>query len=119
MQSDDKIPEISSAVAALTIELAPQRIQAGCIVPEPIDRAAALRLGESIASDLGAVLGDVTRYGLVVPGALYDQTELLRPGFPIAGALETVFRGTMRGQGYKPQLIALGLKPGETFRSKR
>ena len=59
---------------------------------------------------------DVTRFGLVVPGALYDQTEFLRPGFrDRRGAGGRLSRDVCGAGGTEPQLIALGLEPGESF----
>ncbi len=116
MYSEDRNPDLASSVGVLTIEIDPQQLASiGGRVPDPVDRQTALRLGEAVAADLEALVGDVKRFGLVIPGAVYDQTNVLRPGFPIAEALEAVFRGTLRGRGYEPKLIALGREAGETF----
>ncbi len=116
MAVDSKIPELASATAVLTVEIEVNELERhGGRSPPPLDRAGALKLMECVTTDLASILGDVEQFGFVLSGALYDQTELLRPGFPIADALETVFSGSMRGRGYRPQRIALGLDEGDAF----
>jgi len=107
---------LASAIGVLTIEIDPtQRLSAVSSLPNPVDKDSALKLGDAVAGDLKALLGDLSEFGFVIPGAVYDQTNFLRPGFPIAEALEAIFRGTVRGHGYRPQLIALGTASGESF----
>ncbi len=96
---------------ALTIELALDRLDGPGLPPPPVSRETAAGIASRLAADLAAITGGIERAGMVVPGALYDQTELLRPGFPLLQALEDVFRGTL-GTGFIPQLIALGTEAG-------
>jgi hypothetical protein len=103
-------PELSSCSGVLTIELNP----AAGTPPAPLSREAAAHVAGYIAEDLSHILGGIDHLSMVVPGALYDQTELLRPAFPLFSALEDIFRGTLRDADYTPQLIALGTD-GERF----
>ena len=104
------IPELATVTLLLTVELSPEAAQAA--PPRPLDRAWATQLAEAVAADLTPRVTDIHRFGLVLAAGLYDQTEILRPGFPVSQALEGVFRGTLK-DGFNPQLIALGLDRAE------
>lgn len=106
--SGNPSPGLSSCSGALTIELDLRDPAYNPIPPAPLDRDTAARVGGQIASDLNRILHGIHHLGMVVPGALYDQTELLRPGFPLLRTLEDLFRGARRNADFTPQLIALG-----------
>jgi len=108
------VSQLASCSAVLTIELNVQEA-ADVRVPGVLDRTSAARIAELIVDDLLRLIPQLKQFGVVLPGALYDQTELLRPGFPLLGALEDVFRGTLRDADYQPQLIALGSDDGRAF----
>lgn len=104
------IPELSRCAGALTLELelpAPDSVP-----PAPLSRTVAADVAAAIAADLDRILPGVAELGLVIPGALYDQTELLRPGFPLMDTLESLFRGSLLNAGFVPQLMALGSDDG-------
>lgn len=105
-------PELGSCSGALTIELDLQDPPYNPIPPAPLDRDTAAGVGSHIASDLNGILHGIHHLGMVVPGALYDQTELLRPGFPLLRTLKDLFRGAGRNADFTPQLIALGTERG-------
>lgn len=109
---DPKIPELGQCSAVLTVELDPETFSPDSLPPGPLDRESAARVAGHIAGDMQQLFGDLSDLSLVLPGALYDQTELLRPGFPILDALDNIFRGTLVRGGYKPQVIALGTDSG-------
>ncbi len=103
---------LSATPAVLTVELAPEAIMAGR-PPEPLDRDRAELLAGPIADDLRRIVGEtVAEAGLVMPAALYDLTELLRPGLPMAEALLDIYRGSLRGGPFEPQLLAIGSAGG-------
>ena len=106
-------PGLGSCSGALTIELDLQDPAYNPIPPAPLDRDTAARVGGRIAADLNGILHGIHHLGMVVPGALYDQTELLRPGFPLLRTLEDLFRGAGRNADFTPQLIALGADRGD------
>lgn len=64
-----------------------------------------------IAADLQVLIPEVSRCSLVAPGALYDQTQILRPGCPVFSALEAAARqiGT---ESFKPGLVSIGAVEG-------
>lgn len=97
---------------ALTIELALDRIDDPGLPPPPVNRETAAAIASRVAADLAGITSGVERASLVVPGALYDQTELLRPGFPLLQALEDIFRATLGSGQFVPQLLALGAEAG-------
>ncbi|MBL8260168.1 MAG: hypothetical protein JNM60_10205 [Candidatus Competibacteraceae bacterium] len=103
--------ELSQHAGVLALELDPQQADSTGLPPAPLDVANATALAGHLAKDLDRILGGVSHLGLILPGALYDQTEILRPGFPLTGALADLYRGSGR-QSFAPQLIALGTDRG-------
>ncbi|MCB1779834.1 MAG: hypothetical protein KDJ34_07030, partial [Candidatus Competibacteraceae bacterium] len=93
--------ELSHYAGLLAIELDPQRADFTGIPPEPLSVAAASALAGHLAKDLSRILDGIEHLGLVLPGALYDQTEILQPGFPLIRALADIYRGSLRG-GFTP-----------------
>jgi len=96
----------------LTVELDPSAILS-TRPPEPLSRDNAELLAGPIADDLRRIIGDeVVDAGLIFPAALYDLTEILRPGLPMVEALLDIYRGSLRGGAFTPQLLALGSSGG-------
>lgn len=95
----------------LVIELDPQTSDPAGIPPQPLTVAAASALAGHVAKDLNHLLGGIDHLGLILPGALYDQTEILQPGLPLPVALADLYAGSLQG-GFVPQLIALGADQG-------
>lgn len=104
--------ELHHYAGLLTIELDPQRPDFTGIPPAPLSVAAATALAGHLAKDLDRLLDGVSHLGLILPGALYDQTEVLRPAFPLIEALATLYEGSSRNRPFIPQLIALGTEHG-------
>ena len=104
--------ELRHHAGLLALELDPQRADPAGVPPEPLGVAAATALAGHLAKDLAHILGAIDHLGLILPGALYDQTEILRPGFPLAGALAELYGGSSRDRTFTPQLIALGTDRG-------
>jgi hypothetical protein len=105
--TSDASNELSHYAGLLALELDPQRTDFSGVPPEPLSVKDATALAGHLAKDLDRILGGIDHLGLILPGALYDQTEILQPGFPLIGALADLYRGSLRG-GFIPQLIALG-----------
>lgn len=104
---------LSATPAVLTVEIAVDQAAAGARPPEPLSRDAAEVLAGAVAADLRRILGErVHSAGLALPGALYDLTELLRPGLPLVEGLLDVYRGSLRGGPFEAQLVALGSSGG-------
>ncbi len=104
--------QLSAIAAVLTVELAPDAVAQGYRPPQPLERDRGEELAWALAADLQGVLGDLQEYGLVLPAALYDLTELLRPGLPMVEILMELYRGGLRGGPFQPQLMAIGAHEG-------
>ncbi len=104
--------ELSHYAGLLALELDPQRSDPAGVPPEPLSVAAATALAGHLAKDLDRILGGIDHMGLILPGAFYDQTEILRPGFPLAVALAELYGASSRKSAFTPQLIALGTDRG-------
>lgn len=66
-----------------------------------------------LAADLGEIVPGIRNCALAMPGALFDQTEVLKPGLPVFDALESLQKGRMLGGGFQPGLMALGASDGK------
>ncbi|RZU98886.1 hypothetical protein [Spiribacter vilamensis] len=103
---------LSATPAVLTVELKPEHIMRQR-PPEALSRDNAELLAAPIADDLRRIVGEeIAEAGLVMPAALYDLTELLRPGLPMVEALLDIYRGSLRGGSFIPQLLTLGSNAG-------
>jgi len=103
---------LSATPAVLTVEIEPEKAIQGR-PPEPLSRENAELLAGAVADDLRRIVGEeVANAGLIMPAGLYDLTELLRPGLPMVEALLDLYRGSLRGGAFQPQLLALGTAGG-------
>ena len=64
-----------------------------------------------LAADLTSLLPELSRCHMATAGALFDQTQILRPGYPAFSALEKLLADA-RGQS-KPARISLGAENGK------
>lgn len=93
----------------LCIELDSQSPQFTDKAPSLLTREAANGLAGHIADDLNRLLEEgIAPAGLVLAGALYDQTDIFRPGFPLLTALADLMRRAPRSGGLPPPRLALG-----------
>lgn len=79
---------IPSCLCVLALELRPGAHTARAL----LDAAAAGDLAGGIARDLAGLSPDAAALDLAVLGAHYDPVELLRPGWPLHAALESLAR---------------------------
>lgn len=88
-----------------------------------LDPAQAARLAASIAEDLAKLAPAAARFDLAVLGAHYDSIELLRPGWPVHAALDTLAQRAptltppppLAGEGWgggKSRILAFGAHSG-------
>jgi hypothetical protein len=64
-----------------------------------------------VAADLQALIPDIGQCSLIAPGALFDQTQILRPAFPAFAALEAA--ATQAGKDpFNPGLVSIGARDG-------
>jgi len=61
-----------------------------------------------LAADLEGLLPGFAQCSLATAGALFDQTQVLRPGYPVCTALEHVLRSAVDSSASGPVRISLG-----------
>jgi hypothetical protein len=66
-----------------------------------------------LAADLTTLLPDIRHCSLAAPGALFDQTQILRPNFPAFASLESLVSSGSRDGGFRPGLISIGTELGK------
>jgi len=80
--------------------------------PARLGKGAAEQVLAHMSTDLSEMLPGVRDCALTMAGALYDQTQLLRPQYPLFSALESLFTGSMAGSGFHPRLLSIGADEG-------
>jgi hypothetical protein len=66
-----------------------------------------------VAADMRALLPGLAECSLIAAGALFDQTQILRPGYPVFAALEaTAAVPASVGRPFKPGLVSIGAADG-------
>ena len=73
-------------------------------------RDEAAELAELVAADLHGLVPQVNQARLALAGALFDQVELLRPGFPVWATLDELARRVPRG--HLDNVVAFGSHDG-------
>ena len=79
--------------------------------PALLDATQAEQMLAHLAADLQALLPGISRCGLIAAGALYDQTQVLRPGYPVFAALEATATGG--AERFQPGLVSIGATDGK------
>jgi hypothetical protein len=75
-----------------------------------LNRDEAAELAALVATDLHQLVPQVAQARLALAGALFDQVELLRPGFPVWAALDELTRRVPRG--HLDNVVAFGSHAG-------
>ena len=65
-----------------------------------------------LAADLRSLIPGISRCSLIASGALFDQTQLLRPAYPIFKALESASLAE-RTEKFQPGLVSIGSENGK------
>lgn len=107
INNDIAVSTLGHHAGLLVIELDPHDFDPAGVPPAPLSVAAAEALAGHLAKDLNRILDGIEQLGLILPGALYDQTEILQPGFPLIEALADLYRRSLHG-GFVPSVVALG-----------
>jgi len=81
--------------------------------PALLERAAAEQLLAHIAADLTAMFPSINRCSLSMAGALFDQTQILRPQLPVYSALETLQQSSNPGADFQARLLSIGASDGQ------
>lgn len=100
--------KLQTARALIAIEVDPTRS-----LPRlaPLDRENAEKLGDAVAEDWQKMLPQAAECALVMAGAVYDQTQVLSPGFPLYRTLTELYEGQLQGE-FEPAFMALGAADG-------
>ncbi len=104
--------ELSHHAGLLVLELDLQHADPAGVPPQALSVTAATALIGHLAKDLDRIFEGIDHLGLIAVGALYDQTEILRPGLPMVNTLSELYCGSLRSTDFSPQLIALGTHDG-------
>lgn len=81
--------------------------------PRLLDRTGAEQMLTHLSTDLVGLFPEVKSCALCMAGALYDQTQLLRPRYPVFAALEALLAASFKGQDFEPGLLSLGARSGQ------
>jgi len=81
--------------------------------PALLERVAAEQVLAHIAADLTVMFPTISRCALSMAGALYDQTQVLRPHLPVYTALETLQESSNPGSDFQPRLLSIGASEGQ------
>ncbi|HQW81093.1 MAG: hypothetical protein IPF83_00530 [Rhodanobacteraceae bacterium] len=98
---------LSSCSAVLAVELVPEGAPTMLCLP----LESAHLLGAAIGNDLARLLPGIETMGLAVAAALYDQAQILRPGWPIHRELMRMHQQAQRG-GWMPAITSFGASAG-------
>jgi hypothetical protein len=79
--------------------------------PALLDQTDSATLLAHIASDLKSLFPEISKCSLITAGALFDQTQVLRPGYPAYEALEAV-PAENDAAPLKPGLVSIGAEDG-------
>lgn len=100
----------AQTLIALPVLLALEPVAGETPTRMTLSRDEAAELAELIAADLHALVPQVDTARLALAGALFDQVELLRPGFPVWATLDELARRVPRGQ--LDNVVAFGSHEG-------
>ena len=81
--------------------------------PALLDRAAAEQVLAHIAADMTGMFPAASHCTLTMAGALFDQTQVLRPRLPVYKALETLQQSGNPGSDFQPRLLSIGASDGQ------
>lgn len=82
-------------------------------VPRLLDRAGSQQVLAHVASDLRALYPRLDPCSLCLAGALFDQTQVLRPAFPVFAALAELAKAARdKDAGSSSRLLGIGASQG-------
>lgn len=100
----------AQTLLALPIVLALEPVTGEPPARMTLSRDEAAELAALVATDLHALIPQVDAARLALAGALFDQVELLRPGFPVWATLDELARRVPRG--HLQNVVAFGSHDG-------
>lgn len=81
--------------------------------PALLDRVAAEQVLAHIATDLTGMFPAISSCTVSMSGALFDQTQILRPGLPVFSALQTLQKSSNPGTDFQARLLSIGASEGQ------
>lgn len=103
-------PVEAQTLLALPVVLALEPVAGEPPAQLTLTRDEAAELAALVAADLHALVPQVDAARLALAGALFDQVELLRPGFPVWATLDELARRVPRGR--LENVVAFGSHEG-------
>jgi hypothetical protein len=100
----------AQSLLALPVVLALELAEGEAAPRLTFDRDEAAALAQFVAADLHGLVPQVNQARLALAGALFDQVELLRPGFPVWATLDELARRVPRG--HLENVVAFGSHDG-------
>jgi hypothetical protein len=76
--------------------------------PGLLSRARAEQMLAHLSTDLAMLLPNLNQCTLTLAGALFDQTQVLRSGYPVFAAMQVLLQSSYQGQPFHPRLLSLG-----------
>ncbi len=81
--------------------------------PALLDKAAAEQVLAHVAADLATLLPAISGCSISMAGALFDQTQILRPHFPVFEALQNLQQSSNPGSDFQSRLLSIGADAGK------
>jgi hypothetical protein len=81
--------------------------------PALLDKAAAEQILAHIAADLTSLLPAISGCSISMAGALFDQTQILRPQFSVFEALQNLHQSSNPGGDFQSRLLSIGAVAGK------
>ncbi len=100
--------EFNAICGAVILELDDATVDKLDIPPKALTTEKASTLVNAIAANMNEVLSTLHKYGIIIPAALYDQTEVLTPDFTLFNYLQEIYVRAQEKDGFSPAIIALG-----------
>ncbi len=100
--------EFNAICGAVVLELDDSTFNSLEIPPKALSTEKASTLVNTITANMNEVLDSLNQYGIIIPAALYDQTEILTPDFTLFKYLQEIYVRAQEKDGFSPAVIALG-----------
>ena len=81
--------------------------------PRLLSRSEAEQMLAHLSTDLSEQFPQIRSCSLAMAGALFDQTQLLRPGYPVYASLESLSATGSGGSAFQAGLISFGADSGQ------
>jgi hypothetical protein len=81
--------------------------------PGLLERGATEQVLAHVAADLTGMFPAINRCSLSMAGALFDQTQVLRPQLPVYKALEALQQSANPGSDFEARLLSIGTSEGQ------